>query len=123
MNKYQFSIFVLIASWVASFFLPWIAGPLICFVCGLLWQAKGTTAFWGAFLAIFLMILIQLLFVSFGDNFRTAKTIGLVFGGLPSWSMLVITPLIFAFVNGMAALSGAWLRKHFLLKKEDAEMV
>lgn len=120
MNKYQFTGFILISCWIVSFILPWLSLPLICFFCGLLWQAKGTTAYWGAFTAIFIMILIQLLFISFPDQFRTANTIGSVMGDLPGWAMLIITPLLFGFVSGMAALSGAWIRKYFLLPNKEA---
>jgi len=117
MNIFQFSLVILILSWVASFFLPWLALPLIAFFCGLLWQAKGTTAFWGAFIAVFFMILIQLLFISFPDQFRTANNIGAVMGKMPGWSMILITPILFGFTSGMSALSGAWIRKYFLLPK------
>ena len=111
MNKWQLFLVVLITCWLASFFLPWYSFPLISFVCGLLWQGPAILAFWGSFCPTFIIILIQLLFISFSDQFRTATNIGHILGSLPSWSLLIIVPLIFALVSGLACSSGALIRQ------------
>jgi len=113
MNKRQLFLVVLVLCWISSFFLPWYFFPLISFGCGLLWFGKYIHMFWVPATATSVIILTQILFISFADKFRTAETIGAVLGDLHAIPLIVFNVISFATISGLAGLSGVYVKSFF----------
>ena len=116
MNKRQLFVVVLTLCWLSSFFLPWYLFPIISFACGLLWFGNSLHMFWVPATASATIILIQLLFISVPDRFRTAETIGAVLGDLHPIILVILTVLLFSIITGLAGLSGVYLKSFFSKK-------
>ncbi|MEO6523006.1 MAG: hypothetical protein ABIN91_15090 [Mucilaginibacter sp.] len=103
---------ILIASLIVSFVLPWWIVAIISFLAAL-WIAKGlVNGFGSAFIAIFIVWVVQALFKSVPNDHILATRVAhmLPLGG--SWILLVlITGLIGGLVAGMAGLTGALFKK------------
>jgi hypothetical protein len=105
---------ILIVSLIVSFVLPWWIVAIISFLAAL-WIAKGSAnAFWSAFVAIFIVWILQAMFKSVPNDQILATRVAnmLPLGG--HWILLVlITGLIGGLVAGMAGLTGALFKKTF----------
>lgn len=121
MNKRQLFIVVLILCWISSFYLPWYFFPIISFLCGLLWSGRYVHMFWVPAIATSIIILTQLLFISFADKFRVAETIGSVLGGLHPIALITMTVFLFAIITGLGGLSGVFFRS-LLWNKNTMEL-
>jgi len=106
-------LIILVLSFVCSYFLPWWFVALIAFVAAYFFSKKPGKAFMAGFFAVFLAWSLLALFKSIpNDNILATRVAHLT--QLPNWILLlIVTGLIGGLVGGMAALSGAMVRKSF----------
>ncbi|HZY37630.1 MAG TPA: hypothetical protein VFE53_13325 [Mucilaginibacter sp.] len=107
-------LIILVLVFAGSFFLPWWAAAIIAVIAALICGGKAGKAFWSGFGAIFVAWTILALMKSIpNDNILASRVVHLF--PLPNnwiW-VLVVTAVIGGIVGGMAALSGALLRRAF----------
>jgi hypothetical protein len=106
-------LIILILSLAASYFLPWWMIAVIAFLAAYFFGKTSWYSFWSAFGAVFIIWTALALLKSIpNDNILAGRVIQLFF--LHSWIwLLIITGLVGGLVSGMAALSGALLKKAF----------
>jgi hypothetical protein len=104
---------VLILSAICSYFMPWWFVVVISFVAAYFFGKKPGKAFLSGFSAVFLAWSLLALLKSIpNDNILATRVAHLM--QLPNWVLLLIVMgLIGGLVGGMAALSGALVRKSF----------
>ena len=104
---------ILILTFICSYFLPWWFAAIIAFGASLAMSKKPGSAFLAGFLGVFAAWAILALLKSVpNDNILAARVAHLM--QLPNWvALLIAASFIGGLVGGMAALSGALLRKAF----------
>ncbi|MBS1530203.1 MAG: hypothetical protein JSU01_07845 [Bacteroidetes bacterium] len=106
-------LIILILSFICSYFLPWWFVAVIAFFAGLAIGKKPGGAFLAGFLAIFVAwAILALLKSEPNDNILATRVAHLM--QLPNWiTLLIAASFIGGLVGGMAALSGALIRKAY----------
>jgi hypothetical protein len=106
-------LIILILSFVCSYFLPWWFVAVIAFAAALAIGKKPGRSFLAGFLAVFIAWAIMALLKSVpNDNILATRVAHLV--QLPNWvTLLIAASFIGGLVGGLAALSGALLRKAY----------
>ena len=104
---------ILLLSAICSYFLPWWFVAVIAFFAAIFLGKKPGRAFLAGFFAVFLAWSLLALFKSMpNDNILATRVAHLM--QLPNWILLlVVTGIIGGLVGGMAALSGALIRKAY----------
>jgi hypothetical protein len=104
---------ILILSIICSYVLPWWFVAVIAFVAAYFFSKKPGKAFLSGFLAVFVAWILLALFKSIpNDNILATRVAKLM--QLPNWILLlIVTGIIGGLLGGMAALSGALIRKSF----------
>jgi len=100
---------------LAQFIFPWYILVVIASCFGFLSANSWKNAFFIPFFAVFLIWSVYPLIISTQDGFKMATIIGQVFGGLPSFAILIINGLVFGFIGGLGGLSA------YLVKKSGAK--
>jgi hypothetical protein len=109
----MFFLIILVLSFVCSYLLPWWFMAVIAFAAAYFFGKKPGKAFLAGFFGVFLAWLVLALFKSVpNDNILATRVAYLM--QLPNWIvLLMVTGIIGGLVGGMAALSGALVRKTF----------
>jgi hypothetical protein len=104
---------ILIFSFICSYFLPWWFAAIIAFAAALALRRRPGISFLSGFLAVFVTWMILALLKSLpNDNILATRVAHLM--QLPNWIILLIAAsFIGGLVGGMAALSGALIRKAY----------
>ncbi|HZX58183.1 MAG TPA: hypothetical protein VFE54_05640 [Mucilaginibacter sp.] len=107
---------ILILSFLCSYFLPWWFIAVIAFVTAYYLANKPGKAFLSGFTAIFVAWATLALLKSIPNDNILAEHVAKLFQ-LPNWILLLlVTSFIGGLVGGMAALSGALVKKAFKTK-------
>lgn len=109
-------LIILVLTFICSFFWPWWVLAIIAVVAGYICNKKPGRSFLAGFVAIFIAWTILALMKSLPNDNMLAARVATLFQ-LPNWILLLlVTGVIGGLVGGMAALSGALVRKAFRSK-------
>ena len=104
---------ILVLSFLCSYFLPWWIIAVVAFSAAFFMNKKPGISFLSGFAAVFVAWTILALLKSIPNDNILAERVAKLFQ-LPNWILLLlVTALIGALVGGMAALSGALVKKAF----------
>ena len=105
-------ILTALLSYAACLFLPWWSIAVAAFMVAVLIHQKPVRSFMAGFAALFLLWAVLSYVIGMNNGHVLANKVSLLILKSQSPVMLVIvTALIGALVGGLAALSGAYLRK------------
>lgn len=106
---------ILTLAFISGFFLPWWFVAVIAFAAALFVKTTGNV-FWTGFAGVGLAWLALALLKTLPNDNILATRVAALFQ-LPGWIyILIITVIIGGVVGGLAALSGALVRKAFTKK-------
>ncbi len=104
-------LIILILSFLCSYFLPWWIIAVIAFLAAFFMSKKPGISFFAGFAAVFVAWTILALLKSVPNDNILAGRVAKLFQ-LPNWTLLLlVTAFIGGLVGGMAALSGALVKK------------
>lgn len=104
-------LLILILTLICSYFLPWWFAAAIAFGVAFFMAKKPGITFLAGFAAVFVAWAILALLKSLPNNNMLADRVAHLFQ-LPNWILLLlVTSVIGGLVGGLAALSGALLKK------------
>lgn len=107
---------ILILSFLCSYFLHWWIIAVIAFLAAFFINKKPGISFLSGFAAVFVAWAILALLKSIPNDNILAERVAKLFQ-LPNWMLLLlVTAFIGGLVGGMAALSGALVKKAFKIK-------
>jgi hypothetical protein len=106
-------LIIFILTFICSFFWPWWVMATIAFVAAYICGKKPGYSFLAGFAAVFTAWAVLALLKSLPNNNILAGRVATLMQ-LPNWViLLIVTAFIGGLVGGMAALSGALVRKVF----------
>lgn len=109
-------LIILILTFICSFFWPWWVMAIIALIAGYICNKKPGRSFLTGFAAIFIAWIILALMKSLPNDDVLAKRVATLMQ-LPNWILLLlVTGFIGGLVGGMAAFSGALIKKAFQSK-------
>jgi hypothetical protein len=104
-------LIILTLSFISSYFLPWWFVAIIAFLAAF-FISKAGKPFLSGFAAVFVAWAVLALFKTIPNDNILAKKVAVLFPLGGNWILLLlITAIIGGLVGGMAALSGALLKK------------
>lgn len=104
-------LLILILTFICSYFLPWWFAAVIVFGVAFFMSQKPGITFLAGFAAIFIAWAVLALLKSIPNDNMLAGRVAHLFQ-LPNWILLLlVTCIVGGLVGGMAALSGALLKK------------
>ncbi len=109
-------LIILILTFICSYFWPWWVMAIIAFIAAFICNKKPGLSFFMGFAAVFVAWAIVALLKSLpNDNVLAERVAKLM--QLPNWPLLLlVTAFIGGLVGGVAALSGALVKKAFFKK-------
>ena len=106
-------LIILILTFICSYFLPWWMIAIIAFVGAFAIGKKPGKAFLSGFGGVFIAWTILALIRSLPNDNMLASRVATLFQ-LPNWVLLLlVTGIIGGLVGGLAALSGALVKRAF----------
>lgn len=105
-------ILIALVSFAACLYLPWWSVAVAAFIVAALIPQKPLASFFAGFTAIFILWLALVIFISNANGNVLAHKISLLVLKIDNLVMLMfVTALIGAFLGGLGALTGSFVRR------------
>lgn len=103
------TLVILILASVLELFLPWWSIALAAFIGGLVFRTNAN--FFAGFLGVAALWVLMALVIDTSSATDLTRRVAGIFMGIPVWGLYAVTALIGGLVGGLAATTGASLRK------------
>lgn len=117
-NTLVLALTLLLGGFLCLFFLPWWATLPIAFVAGFFFARKAARDAGLGFILGFCWWAGVALQLNMANKGILSARVGLLFAGLQSWQLVLVTGLIGALLTGMGVLSGLWTRELIFPEKK-----
>lgn len=101
--------------------LDWYAFIPAAMMAGWVSQKNVFQTFWLVFASVFALFFLWSFVIDYFNEGILSRRIALLFGGIPSWLLLIITAMTGALPAGFAASSVASVKKLFFVKSEGQQ--
>ena len=106
-----FTIFVIIAGFIAQQFLPWWIIAVIAGMLSFIFDIKVGASFWAGFVAAAFLWGGYAGFLDVQNNGILAGRVGKLFGNMPGFVLILITAIIGGIFGGLGAMTGSLGRR------------
>lgn len=104
-------ILILLLAFILNLWLPWWTIALPGLLLGYVMKPAPGKAFLAGFIALFMLWGSQTLYIHVANNGFLSTRIAELLGGIPPFTLIVITAIIGGLVSGLAALTGSLARR------------
>ncbi|MDX1943582.1 MAG: hypothetical protein SFU99_23650 [Saprospiraceae bacterium] len=106
-----FTLFTLIAGFIAQQFLPWWMIAVIAGLLSYIFDLKTGVSFWAGFVAAALLWASYAGYLDYQNEGILSARIGKLFGGLPGAVLILLTGVVGGIFGGLGALTGSLGRR------------